>query len=145
MIIGAIARFKIFDIFLYAKFFFLILQSSQDSDIEKYMKIWFVFLMLCAALQASPESDACKKEIVELDKQIEKLRKEKEQHIELSRKYQADGDRWQYNTGRIQEAHEDWGKANDERDKALELQIQIDKLYERKNWIYQFYPELQYE
>ena len=101
--------------------------------------------MLCAALHASPESDACKKEIVEIDKQIEKLRKEKDKHIELSKKYQADGDRWQYNTGRIQEAHEDWGKANDEREKALELQIQIDKLYEKKNWIYQFYPELQYE
>lgn len=100
---------------------------------------------MCGVLQASEESMACKQEIVVIDKEIEKLRAEKEKHIELARQYQEKGDRWQYNTGRIQEAHEDWGKANVERGKAIELQLQIDHLYEKKNNIYQFYPELQYE
>jgi len=113
--------------------------------ILKSMRGIFLFLVICTGLYGSTESDACKQEIVQIDKQIEKLRKEKDQHIELAKKYQAKGDRWQYDTGRIQEAQEDWGKANDERSKAIELQLQIDKLYEKKNWIYQFYPQLQYE
>jgi hypothetical protein len=108
-------------------------------------KLVWVLVLMCGALQASAESEACKQGIGVIDKQIEKLNAEKEKHIDLARKYQADGDRWQYNTGRIQEAHENWGKANVERGKAIELQLQIDHLYEKKNNIYQFYPELQYE
>ncbi len=108
-------------------------------------KCLLLLVLLMSTLQADPETDACRQEITAIDKQIEKLHAEKEKHVELARKYQADGDRWQYNTGRIQEAHEDWGKANAERAKAIDLQLQIDRLYEKKNWIYQFYPELQYE
>ena len=108
-------------------------------------KLWIMLVLVCAAVEAGEESDACKQEIVVIDKQIEKLRAEKDKHIELARKYQAAGDRWQYNTGRIQEAHENWGQANSERAKAIDIQLQIDALYEKKTRIYQFYPQLQYE
>lgn len=109
---------------------------------KKYL---FLLVLLVSTIKADSETDACRQEITAIDKQIEKLHAEKEKHVELAKKYQADGDRWQFNTGRIQEAHENWGKANDERAKAIDLQLQIDRLYEKKKWIYQFYPELQYE
>jgi len=77
-----------------------------------------------------------------MNKQIEKLQKEKQQHLDLAKQYQAKGDQWQYNTGRIQDAYDWWGKANAERRKAIDIQTQIDLMNERKGRIYQFYPEL---
>jgi len=98
-----------------------------------------LFLPLFAGMNA----DACQKEILGIDKQIEKLEKEKQQHILKAREYQKQGDQWEYNTGRIQDGHEAWGKANDERAKAISLQRQIDLLLLRKERIFQFYPQLQ--
>lgn len=106
---------------------------------------WLIFTLLFSTLRADAESDACKKEIEQIDAQIQKLEVQKQKHIDLARQYQAKGDRWQYNTGRIDEAHENWGKADDERAKAIQLQGQIDTLLQKKNRIYQFYPQLQYE
>lgn len=108
-------------------------------------KWWIVFVLLFSALHADTESDACRKEIQVIDAQIQKLQAQKQKHVDLAKKYQADGDRWKYNTGRIQEAHDNWNKADDERSKAIDLQRQIDLLYEKKNRIYQFYPQLQYK
>ncbi len=110
------------------------------------MKKWgWVFFMLVSALYADRASEACKKEIKTIDAQIQKLQAEKQKHADLAKQYQAAGDRWRYDTGRIQDAHEAWGKADDERARVIELQLQIDQLYEKKNRIYQFYPQLQKE
>ncbi|MGD0664530.1 MAG: hypothetical protein ABSA17_02205 [Rhabdochlamydiaceae bacterium] len=110
------------------------------------MKKWcWVFVLLFSSVHASPESDACKQEIVEIDKQVKKLTAEKQKYIDEASKYQASGDRWQYTTGRIETAHEEWGKANMARSKAIELELQIDELLQRKYRIYEFYPWLQYE
>jgi hypothetical protein len=124
---------------------------------------WFISVLLCSAqaacafasvqipafeprsVQASAESEACKKELQQIDTEVQKLRVQKQKHVDLARQYQAEGDRWQYSTGRIDDAHASWGKADDERAKAIALQLQIDQLLEKKNLIYQFYPELQYE
>jgi hypothetical protein len=108
-------------------------------------KWWWVFVLLFSALHADADSEACKQEIQNIDAQIQKIQVQKQKHVDLAKKYQAEGDRWKYNTGRIDEAHASWAKADDERGKAIALQRQIDLLYEKKYRIYQFYPQLQYE
>ena|SRR3569832_243936 len=108
-------------------------------------KWWVVFVLIFSSLQADANSDACGREIKQIDAQIEKLRAQKQNHIDLAQRYQAEGDRWKYSTGRIDDAHAAWDKADDERAKAIQLQRQIDLLYEKKDRIYQFYPQLQYE
>ena len=108
-------------------------------------KWWWVFVLIFSSLRADADADACMMEIKKIDAQILKLHDEKQKYIDLAQKYQAEGDRWQYTTGRVQDAYENWGKADDARAKAIALQLQIDYLYERKNRIYQFYPQLQYE
>jgi hypothetical protein len=108
-------------------------------------KWWWVFVLLFSALQADADSEACKQEIQNIDAQIQKIQVQKQKHVDLAKKYQAEGDRWKYNTGRIDDAHASWDKADDERAQAIALQRQIDLLYEKKNRIYQFYPQLQYE
>jgi len=108
-------------------------------------KWWWVFLLLFSALHADSDTDACRKEIIQIDAEVKKLQAEKQKYEDAAQKYQAEGDRWQYSTGRVQEAYTAWGKANDQRAKAIDLQLQIDHLLERKYRIYQFYPQLQYE
>ena len=108
-------------------------------------KWWLVFALLFSSLQADATSDACKKELQQIDAQIKKLEAEKQKHVDLAQQYQTQGDRWQYTTGRIDDAHAAWDKADDERTKVIGLQLQIDHLYEKKNRIYQYYPQLQYE
>lgn len=104
---------------------------------------WFMFFFLCfSPLLAMTEKEACGKELQQIDKEIGKLNAEKQKHLDLSIQYQKQGDNWQYNTGRIQDAYSAWGKASEERQKAIELQLQIDELLERKQRIIQFYPEL---
>ena len=108
------------------------------------------FLLLSFALlaaedklvAASAESQACGKEIQSIDAQVQKLEKQKLVHQNLARQYQKQGDEWQYNSGNIQDGYTAWGKANEERRQAINLQQQIDLLVERKRRIIQFYPEL---
>lgn len=109
----------------------------------------WVFLLLLPFISLSAEEappltpqEACAQEIEKMDKQIEKLQSQKKQHLDLAQQYQTKGDQWQYNTGRIEDAYYWWGKANDERRKAINIQSQIDLMNERKARIYQFYPEL---
>ena len=89
--------------------------------------------------------EACKKELEQINTEVQKLQVQKQKHIDLARQYQTEGDRWKYTTGRIDDAHAAWGKADGERAKAIDLQRQIDLLLEKKDRIYQFYPQLQYE
>ncbi len=108
---------------------------------------WLFFIGIVISLegaQAPVETpvEACWKEIQSIDQQVQKLNKEKEAHIELSRKYQKEGDDWLYSSGSIQDGYRAWGMADDERRKAASLQEQIDQLLQRKQHIYQFYPEL---
>ena len=106
---------------------------------------WWAALFLCSILSAEMTKEGAVQEIKKIDKQIQKLEVEKKKHIDLSRKYQEEGDNWDYKTGRIQDAHEDWGKADDERKKAIDYQGKIDALIDQKRGIYQYYPELQYQ
>lgn len=88
------------------------------------------------------ESEACGQEIQLIDKQVEKLEKQKKQHQDLARQYQEKGDNWRYSSGNAQDAYLNWGKADQERRKAIDIQQQIDLLLQRKKRIMQFYPEL---
>lgn len=91
---------------------------------------------------ADAAADACFKEVQQIDSQIQKLEAQKQKHTALARKYQQEGDRWKYSTGRIEDAQVAWNKANHERAQAIELQRQIDLLLEQKDRIYQYYPQL---
>jgi hypothetical protein len=105
--------------------------------------MFFLLLALwIGADAASPESEACGKEIQLIDQQVQKLEKEKQTHQDQARKYQQAGDNWQYSSGNIHDAYANWGQANQERRKAIDLQQQIDLLLQRKLRIIQFYPEL---
>jgi hypothetical protein len=110
-------------------------------------RIGFFLLLAFAPLVAAEEnpmteSQACGKEIQLIDKQIEKLEKEKQTHQDLARKYQKLGDDWQYSSGNVQDAYKNWGLASQQRRKAIDAQHQIDLLLQRRNRIVQFYPEL---
>jgi hypothetical protein len=104
--------------------------------------LFFLLVSFAPLLGASAESEVCGKEIQLIDKQMQKLEQEKKVHQELARKYQKLGDEWQYSTGNIQDGYANWGKADQERRKAIDLQHQVDLLLERKQRIIQFYPEL---
>src|SRR4051812_22743444 len=98
----------------------------------------FLLLTFFMPLQADKTaSDGCRQEIQRIDQTIQKLNVEKQKHIDLARKYQQEGDNWQFRTGRIEDAQANWGRANEERRKAADLQYQIDELLERKDRIYQ--------
>lgn len=88
------------------------------------------------------ESQACEKEIQLIDQEVQKLEKQKQKHQELTREYQQKGDQWRYSSGNIQDAYANWGKASEERQKAIDIQQQIDLLLQRRQRIMQFYPEL---
>lgn len=112
---------------------------------------WLFLILLWISLEGIPKpietpmgasAEACWKEIQSIDQLVQKLSKEKEIHIELSRKYQKEGDNWLYSSGSIQDGYRAWGMADDERRKAAALQEQIDHLLQRKQHIYQFFPEL---
>ena len=105
-------------------------------------RIMFFLLLFAPLLGASPESAACGKEIQRINSQVQKLEKQKQVHQDLARKYQQLGDNWQYSTGNVQDAYANWGQADQERRKAIDLQQQIDLLLERRSRIIQFYPEL---
>ena len=100
------------------------------------------FAPLLTIQAASAESEACGKEIQLIDQQLEKLEKQKQQHQDLARQFQKAGDNWQYSTGNIQDGYANWGRADQERRKAIDLQQQIDLLLQRRSRIIQFYPEL---
>jgi hypothetical protein len=104
--------------------------------------LFFLLLAFGSLTAASAESDACGKEIQLIDKQVQMLEKQKHTHQELARKYQKLGDEWQYSTGDIQDAYGNWGRADQERRKAIDIQNEIDLLLQRKQRIIQFYPEL---
>ncbi len=114
----------------------------KDSKEIPMRRILYLFLFFFIPLQAVSESEACARELEQIDVQIKKLNAEKQKHTDLAIKYQKQGDNWQYSTGRIEDAHKAWGKANEEQKKAIDLQLQIDALLEKKERIYQFYPEL---
>jgi hypothetical protein len=88
------------------------------------------------------ESQACAKEIQLIDQEVQKLEQQKQKHQDLARQYQQKGDQWRYYSGNIQDAYVNWGKANEERQKAIDIQQQIDSLLLRRQTIMQFYPEL---
>jgi hypothetical protein len=98
--------------------------------------------MQAQEIAASAESQACGKEILLIDKQVQKLEQEKQVHQDLARKYQGLGDNWKYSTGSIQDAYANWNRADQERRKAIDLQHQVDLLLQRRSRIIQFYPEL---
>jgi hypothetical protein len=104
--------------------------------------LFFLLLAFGSLSGASAESEACGKEIQLIDKQVHELEQQKQIHQDLARKYQKLGDNWQYSTGNIQDAYANWGRADQERRKAIEIQQQIDLLLQRKQRIIQFYPEL---
>lgn len=108
-------------------------------------KWWWIAMLVCLSLSAEMTKEGAIQEIKKIDKQVQKLEVEKKKHVDLSRKYQTEGDEWDYKTGRIQDAHEAWGKADDERRAAIHYQRQIDLLLEQKRSLYQYYPELQYQ
>ena len=106
-------------------------------------KMWlFLLLLFFIPLSADQGTEACRKEVEKIDAQMQKLNVQKQKHIDLAIKYQKEGDDWQYSTGRIEDAHKSWNRANEERRKAFDLQMQIDLLIEKKQHIYQFYPEV---
>lgn len=117
-------------------------------------RIRFFLLLTFALLLGAPEaaaenilvkegeSEACGKEIQLIDKEVEKLEKQKQQHQDLARQYQKKGDEWRYSSGNPQDAYANWGKADQERRKAIDIQQQIDLLLQRRKRIMQFYPEL---
>lgn len=111
--------------------------------------MFFLLLGFSPLLTAQPkeisargESDACRKEIDVIDQQLKKLTQEKKVHQDLARKYQKLGDEWKYHSGSIHDAYVNWGRAAEERKKAIDLQHQYDLLLERRSRIIQFYPEL---
>jgi len=109
------------------------------------MQRWLgIVVLIFLAVGGEMSREEAVKEIHKIDAETQKLNVEKEKHIELARKYQAEGDNWEYKTGRIQDAHEAWGKADDQRSQAIQYQLQIDHLLEKKYQIYTVYPELQY-
>jgi hypothetical protein len=108
-------------------------------------KWWWSLFLICSLLGADSKKEACAQEIQAIDAQVQKLEVLKKKHIDLARKYQAEGDRWKYSTGRIDEAHAAWAKADDERAKAIEYEMQIDLLLEKKQRIYQYYPDLRHD
>lgn len=101
------------------------------------------FLIGAAQNRAPTPAEACYQELQMIDQKIEKLNQEKNVHLELSRKYQQDGDNWLYYSGSIQDGYRNWALADEERKKAVALQEEIDQLLLRKQRIYQYYPELQ--
>ncbi len=105
-------------------------------------KLWILLLFFMPLWADSPDVEACRKEVVSIEKQIQKLETEKQKHVVLAGKYQKEGDQWQYNTGRIQDAHASWAKADHERIQIGQIQRQIDLLNDRKNHIFQIYPQL---
>ena len=105
-------------------------------------RIMFFLLLFAPLWGASPESEACGKEIQRIDTEVQKLEKQKQEHQDLARKYQQLGDNWRYSSGNMQDAYANWGRADQERRKAIDLQQQIDLLLERRSRIMQFYPEL---
>jgi hypothetical protein len=107
-----------------------------------FLLLAFAHCIAAAEEKPMTESQACGKEIQLIDKQIEKLEKEKQTHQDLARKYQKLGDDWQYSSGNVQDAYKNWGLASEERRKAIDTQQQIDLLLQRRNRIMQFYPEL---
>lgn len=102
----------------------------------------FLLLLFFVPAYGSPESDACQKQVEKIDAEIKKLSVQKQKHLDLAAQYQKQGDNWQYSSGRIEDAHQAWDKANQEQKAAIDLQGQIDSLNEQKQRIYQFYPEL---
>jgi hypothetical protein len=63
------------------------------------MKKWVCFFaVFWLPLAASPESDACQQELKAIDATIQQLEAQKQQHVNLAKQYQQEGDRWQYDT-----------------------------------------------
>lgn len=100
-----------------------------------------IAIVLLAAAVAAPMSEE-EKELQQIDAQIEKLTKERNEHALAAEKYQQQGDNWQYETNYIQDAYANWAKADAERRQMMEIQQQIDALQEKKQDILQFHPEL---
>jgi hypothetical protein len=107
-----------------------------------FLLLGFAPLLGVQEIAASAESEACGKEIDLIDKQIIKLEQQKKIHQDLARKYQKQGDEWKYHSGSIHDAYAYWGRAAEERKKAIDFQNQVDVLLERRSRIIQFYPEL---
>jgi hypothetical protein len=106
-----------------------------------FLLLAFVSFAQAEEAPAMTESQACGKEIQLIDQQVQKLEQQKQIHQDTARKYQKLGDEWQYSSGNIQDAYANWGRADQERRKAIDLQHQVDLLLQRKQRIIQFYPE----
>lgn len=102
--------------------------------------LW-IWLMV-APIVLDSGTEGCRKEIQQIDVQIQKLIKERDAHGKKAQEYQQKGDNWKYESHDILDAYQDWTKADQEREQMLEIQNQIDDLQARKEWILQFYPQL---
>ena len=102
------------------------------------MVLWLSLLLLAA----DPAMEGCRIEVKKIDQQIEKLEKERELHAQKAQQYQQEGDRWRFSTNNIEDAYQAWGSADKERRQMQSIQLQIDELQERKDRIFQFYPQL---
>jgi len=89
-----------------------------------------------------PGTEGCRKEIQQIDAQIQKLIKQRDAHGQKAAEYQKKGDNWKFESHDVLDAYQEWVKADAEREQMLEIQNQIDVLQARKEWILQFYPQL---
>ena len=88
------------------------------------------------------DKQACAKEVQQINVEIQKLSVERDQHAKRAQEYQSQGDRWQYYSNNIQDAYDAWAKADQERAQMIEIQTQIDAYQQRKDLIFQLYPDL---
>ena len=89
-----------------------------------------------------PDETACQSEIIKIEKEIRSLSEERATHARLATFYQTKGDRWQYETGNIQDAYANWARANQELQAMISIQKQIDALNAKKERIINIYPLL---
>jgi hypothetical protein len=81
------------------------------------MKRWYGLLLIFLSLT-----------VQEIDAQIEDLQELKRKHEARALRYDDQGQRWQFQQNQMQEARMAFEKADEERLKAAEIQLQIDEL-----------------
>jgi hypothetical protein len=102
----------------------------------------FLVVLIASALVAGASLEEYRRELKGMDQRIEQLEKERDLHMRKSQEFLQQGNQWQYETGDIQDAYTSWGKADDERARALQLQQEIDVLREQKERMFNLYPQL---
>lgn len=106
------------------------------------MILSLITLFLSIAPADFNDKDACAREVQQINTEMQKLSVERDQHAKKAQEYQSQGDRWQYYSNNVQDAYDAWAKADQERSQMIEIQSQIDAYQQRRDLIYQFYPDL---